>query len=234
VSPLGAASRFRDLKLLPSELLITTGPIDHASWNYRGLLGVIQRRRFRLIQALMGSERHGDLLELGFGSGVFAPELASRCERYHGLDVHDRGSEVAARLREAGVEARLERGSVAQMPFADASFDCVVAVSVFEFVDAIEAACREIARVLRPGGMLFVVTPASSALLDLGLALLTGESAQDDFGDRRSRVIPALTAHLALRETRTFPSLPVFGVRLYHAFRLAKRPPPASAPGPAR
>ena len=44
------------------------------------------------------------------------------------------------------------RGPAARLPFADASFDAVVACLVFEHIDDVDEAIAEVARVLRPGG----------------------------------------------------------------------------------
>ena len=41
------------LHLLPEEVLIKTGPVDHADWNFRPILGSIQRSRFRLMLDLL-------------------------------------------------------------------------------------------------------------------------------------------------------------------------------------
>ena len=46
------------------------------------------------------------------------------------------------------------------MPFADGSFDRVIAAEVLEHIPGRSAALREIARVLRPGGLAAVTVPA--------------------------------------------------------------------------
>jgi ubiquinone/menaquinone biosynthesis C-methylase UbiE len=61
-----------------------------------------------------------------------------------------------------GVEARitLETGDMTKMPFPDGSFDLVVSSLAIHNVPSAEgraAACREIARVLRPGGKVVIV-----------------------------------------------------------------------------
>jgi tRNA G46 methylase TrmB len=68
----------RQLSLLPPSALLRTGPVDHADWNYRPLIGTVQRIRFRLVCRLLGNGRFDRLLEIGYGSGVFMPELAKR------------------------------------------------------------------------------------------------------------------------------------------------------------
>jgi len=53
---------------------------------------------------------------------------------------------------ERGGGPRFARAGAAALPFADASFDVVVACLVFEHVDDLDEAIAEVARVLRPGG----------------------------------------------------------------------------------
>lgn len=209
--------------LLPRELLINTGPVDHAAWNYAGLLGFIQRRRFALVLRLLGTRTFDALLEVGYGSGVFLPELSRRCHRLFGIDTHARASEVAAMVEKVGVASTLTSGTITDLPFDDASFDGAVAVSTLEFVDDLAAACRELTRVLRPGGIVAVVTPGDSALLDLGLRLLTGESAKADFAGRRRRVEPTLREHFEMVKHIGFPPLALQAWRLYRAYLLRRR-----------
>jgi len=58
------------------------------------------------------------------------------------------------RARERGVALELREGRVEDLPFGDASFDVVFAVTVLCFVGDAERAVQEMARVLVPGGRL--------------------------------------------------------------------------------
>jgi ubiquinone/menaquinone biosynthesis C-methylase UbiE len=143
---------------------------------------------------------------VGYGSGIFMPELAERCEELYGIDVHDRAADVQARLTQCGVHATLSRQDAASMNFSDAFFDTIVALSTLEFIERIDDAASELARVLTPGGRLVAVMPGRSILLDLALRATTGESAQRDYGNRRERVLPALLKHFrVLRKKRFVP-----------------------------
>jgi hypothetical protein len=55
------------MNLLPREALVKTGPVNHADWNYRPFLGLIQRIRWRLVRAFLGEQRYARLLEIGYG-----------------------------------------------------------------------------------------------------------------------------------------------------------------------
>jgi ubiquinone/menaquinone biosynthesis C-methylase UbiE len=210
------------LHLLPEEVLIKTGPVDHADWNFRPILGSIQRSRFHLMIDLLEEHHFDRLLEVGYGSGVFMPELARRCRSLHGIDVHRHAESVSHSLRKLDLRASLLSGSAESMPFEDGFFDAVVAVSSFEFIPDLDRACREIRRVLTKTGVFFVVTPGHSQLVDLGLRLLTGQNARADYGKRRERVMPTLRRHFKIQRVRPLPSVSTAHFCLYKGLKLAK------------
>ena len=207
--------------LLRRDALLTTGRVDHADWNYTPLLGTIQRTRFDLVAALLPAGRVSRLLELGYGSGVFLPELARRCDLLYGIDIHARNQLVMNILEREGVHAELRVAGAEALPFADHSMDLVVAVSSVEFFSDVEAACREVRRVLCPSGRFVVVTPGRSRLVDAGLKLLTGKSAGGEYGARREHVLPTLQRNFTIEREIHFPPLGGRLLRLYDALRLA-------------
>ncbi len=211
------------LKLLPPESLIKTGPVDHADWNFRKDIGWIMRRRFHLVRRLLSGARFDRVLEIGYGSGVFMPELRSVCNELYGVDVHEQSRDVAETLLRFGVDAKLLSARASQVPVEDNFFDCVLAVSAIEFVDDLRATCREVGRILRPTGFFVMVTPGDSRLLDLGLKLATGESAKRDYGDRRAQVVPTVLEYFRLVEAKRFPRWAPRGLQLYRALKLAPR-----------
>ena len=208
------------MNLLPPEALVKTGDVDHADWNFRLVLGSIQQIRFKLVASFLPRQRCQRLLEIGYGSGVFMPELSRFCVELYGIDVHQEHRRVQDVLSRYGYHPELFSGDAAQMPFADRFFDYVVAVSAVEFIQDLDAACREVRRVLRPGGSFIVVTPGKSAVVDFGLKLLTGKSARRDYGDRRSRVMATLRKHFPAHQERAVPSLGTSLFRLYTGLKL--------------
>lgn len=210
------------MDLLKNDELVRTSDVDHADWNYKGLLGVIQQKRFRLLFSLIGNQRFSRLLEIGYGSGVLMPELSRITDSLYGLDVHDEREAVSRVLEKRGVPATLASGSVTNIPFPDSHFACVTAVSTLEYVDEISLACAEIQRVLEPDGVLVLVTPGHFPLLDIGLCIRTGESAEKNYADRRKRLLPVLTSEF---ETVTRRNCRLFGVgpALYTGLRLRKK-----------
>jgi ubiquinone/menaquinone biosynthesis C-methylase UbiE len=208
------------LRLLPRRVLVKTGPVDHADWNFRPLLSFIQRRRFRIVLSLLGENRFQRLLEIGYGSGVFMPELARRCEELYGIDIHPNHESVAASLATLHINARLFSASAEATPFPNSFFDCLVAVSSLEFIEDLDRACAEFRRILRPKGALVVVTPGYSRLADWGLKVLTGEDPKRNFGDRRERVIPTLAKYFSMERQVVYPPFEYSLISLYRGLKL--------------
>ena len=104
---------------------------------------------------------HVRLLDAGVGRGrtrrYLAPlGLADDRVEFHGMDVAE---DLGARCHDAA-EWRLVRADISRtFPWRDAAFDVVVCEQVLEHVDEPEAALREIARCLRPGGLLVAGVP---------------------------------------------------------------------------
>ncbi|MFY9233853.1 MAG: class I SAM-dependent methyltransferase [Fimbriimonadaceae bacterium] len=93
------------------------------------------------------------VLDVGCGEGRFCRMLSTLGMRTTGIDPTGRLLEEA-RLRHP--EGAYVEGSAEDMPFESASFDRVVSyVSLVDIPDH-RAAIREMARVLRPGGLLVV------------------------------------------------------------------------------
>jgi ubiquinone/menaquinone biosynthesis C-methylase UbiE len=161
-------------------------------------------------------------LEIGYGSGIFLPELARHAGELHGIDPHPFSDDVAQVLARHGVHAKLVRGTATKMPYENGFFQTVVAISALEFIDDLPEACREIKRVLTPGGIFVLVTPGHSPLLDMGLRLLAHTSPRDDFQDRRTGILPCLFREFVVERRADYPPLLHPMIRIYTALRLSE------------
>jgi len=92
----------------------------------------------------------GAVLDVGTGEGQVA-RLAASVGAALVVGVDPAGAQLAT-ARDRGGEPVYARALAAELPFAGAAFDAVVACLVFEHIDAYEEAIAEVARVLRPGG----------------------------------------------------------------------------------
>ena len=106
--------------------------------------------RLAAVLAAVGPVAGLRVLDLGCGKGRFAVALARLGAQVVGID-------LSAAMLAAADEIDRARASARRLPFADASFDAVIAVEVLEHVGAVRPVLLEARRVLRPGGRLAIV-----------------------------------------------------------------------------
>ncbi|MFF9025190.1 class I SAM-dependent methyltransferase [Streptomyces eurythermus] len=97
-----------------------------------------------------------DMLDLGCGIGRHALHFAAEGFTAHGIDRSPAAIEHARRENtRRGLTARFDTGDFTELPYADDSFDLVLAFNVVYHADedGLGRALAEIRRVLRPGGI---------------------------------------------------------------------------------
>jgi SAM-dependent methyltransferase len=109
-----------------------------------------------------------DVLDVGCGDAGVAIAFAEAGARAAGIEPYAPSVERGAvRVREHGVEVDLRVGVAEALPYPDASFDLVILDNVLEHVADQARTLAEIRRVLRPAGLLYMVTPKPLAFYSL-------------------------------------------------------------------
>ena len=103
------------------------------------------------------------LLDVGCGGGLMAGRLPHGY-RHVGVD-----RTASALVVAAAHGVQVVRGDAAALPVATESCDVVVAGEILEHVTDLEGTVREIARVLRPGGLVVIDTIAATRVARLWL-----------------------------------------------------------------
>jgi SAM-dependent methyltransferase len=129
--------------------------LDHEDrhWWYRGRLRIVRQEVEKL-----GLPEGARILDAGCGSGRVLDELA-RFGDVVGVDSSPAAVAAAWARGHSVAKARVE-----ELPFPDARFDLVTCLDVIEHTPDDIRALRELVRVTRPGGHLFVTVPAYQSL----------------------------------------------------------------------
>jgi len=103
-----------------------------------------------------------DVLEIGSAQGRALIALSRAGHRATGVEPWTPAIEVARQLaKQHGAALEIREGRCEALPFEDGRFDVVLAFSVLEHVTDLDISLREIARVLKPGGLLYFDTASA-------------------------------------------------------------------------
>ena len=120
-------------------------------------LGRLYRVRLSNVLSLVSYVPRGSLLDVGCGTGQMLRFVAERRPGDFELTGLDQSSSMIERARSVtGTGPTLVVGKAEELPFADETFDVVVAMGVYEYVRDVEAALREASRVVTKGGLAVV------------------------------------------------------------------------------
>ncbi len=126
--------------------------VEATHWWFVG-----RRKLFAAEIGRLGIAREARILDIGTSTGTNLRML--RDLGFTDVTGLDMNPEAVRFCREKGFPA-VRQGDICAMPFGDASFDLVLATDIIEHVDGDEAALREIARVVAPGGSVLITVPA--------------------------------------------------------------------------
>ncbi len=207
------------LTLPPRALVTKPDADDPIDYYYRFFTAPLYRARLRDALIALGQGPFESLLDVGYGSGVFLPELALRTNRLVGVDVHAGLDGVARMAANLGLDVELLDASLYELPFEDGTFDALVCLSVLEHLRELDSALEELRRVVRPGGRLVFGTPVRNAATNSFFRLVGYDPAEIHPASHRDVEAavgrcPGLTLERRLR----FPRLLPFDLGAYATF----------------
>ncbi|HBU69399.1 MAG TPA: hypothetical protein DEE98_03340 [Elusimicrobia bacterium] len=183
--------------------------------------GSFYLKRLKMSLELIEGRKFKKILEIGYGSGIYLPELSKRADSVFGVDLHDNMSVVRDMLSKENVNAELFKGDILNLPFEDGSFDCVLCISILEHIKDLAKASAEIKRILSPGGVLLAGFPVKNKLTD-ALFGAVGFDFDKNHVSSHELIISALDSALNREELNHFPPLLPIDFSLYCAGRWVK------------
>jgi SAM-dependent methyltransferase len=148
---------------------------------------VIARERPAALQAA-----HGEVLELGFGTGLNLPYFPDAVKRLTVVDPEDlMPKRVAERIAAARFPVERARLGAERLSFDANRFDCAVSTFTMCTIGDASAAMREVRRVLKPGGSFLFL---EHGLSDEPSIKKMATAARSDSASDRPRM-PSYAAH---------------------------------------
>jgi SAM-dependent methyltransferase len=141
------------------ETFAVEAEVEAAHWWFVG-----RRRLFARELARAGLNSKSRVLDVGTGTGANLRLLRElRVEDIVGLESNDAAIQYCVSKGLGPVQ----QGDICMMPFADGSFDFVLATDVIEHVDRDNVALAQVLRVLKRGGRALIAVPAFPSLWGL-------------------------------------------------------------------
>jgi 2-polyprenyl-6-hydroxyphenyl methylase/3-demethylubiquinone-9 3-methyltransferase len=119
----------------------------------------VKERTLAVLRRFGRSTRNLAVADIGCGPGAQSLLWASEGHRVSGLDISVPLVELArSRAAEAGLKAEFTVGTATDLPFDSEAFDVVLVPELLEHLPQWEPCLREVVRVLRPGGVIYLCT----------------------------------------------------------------------------
>lgn len=126
-----------------------------AKW-YDFFMSPLEKRKFQRIREELLTNASGRVLELGSGTGINFP-LYKKVEEVVAIEPNPHMIERSfQKQKESSVRIEVVQASAEELPFADNTFDTVVATLVFCTIPNVEKAIDEIKRVCQPEAKILI------------------------------------------------------------------------------
>lgn len=186
---------------------------DPIAYYYIPILRAFFIKRLSMCLDLLPEGRIPRLLDVGCGTGIILPELSRRTGgEVWAMDNFLQDRSLKKMMKLEGISAHLAASDLLHLPFSENQFDAVLMISVLEHIEALEEACREVYRVLKPGGSVVAGFPTKNVITDK----LLGESTGFHVSTHR-QIIEAMKGAFTSFKVIHFPGIAPLDLSLYAA-----------------
>jgi ubiquinone/menaquinone biosynthesis C-methylase UbiE len=101
------------------------------------------------------------VFDYGCGTASLSIELSSNVREIHAIDISSKMLEIATqRIDKKNIKnIKIRKSSISDVDFVPGSYDVVLAVNIFHFINDIGSDLNRICQMLKPGGVLISETP---------------------------------------------------------------------------
>lgn len=157
------------------------------------LVNYIEERHFPVAQR--------QVLDVACGWGGHAIAFAAKGAEVYAADINDHSFSALNRFSQSPeLQYHCLRANCEELPFSDGMSDVIIGLELVEHIVSVEKFAQEVARVLRPGGICIITTPAKFRCIYEG---------EPHYGVRGLAIFPfflqGLLATRVLRRSYPFP-----------------------------
>ncbi len=179
---------------------------SYLHWN--PLIRWLMWRRYEYITRLAGFSNSMSALEFGCGTGVFLPELDSRCNKVYAIDIFPEFAKILSDELDLNISFI---DNLSEIP--NNSLDIIIAADVLEHIDSKELIeyLKIFSEKLKSSGRLIISGPTENIFYKIG-RILAGFADKGDYHHTNiNNLIDVISKYFDLQRTRHLPfRLPPF------------------------
>lgn len=207
----------KKIKLIipPKNLMVQSNWGDPVFYHYYPYSRTVYRKRLKNTLELLQPLRFENLIEIGYGSGIFLPTISKLAKKVTALDIHKELDPVRRLLDWYQISnVDLISGDIMKMPFEDSAFDGCVIVSTLEDIHNSERAVSEIKRIIKPGGNIIISFPVKNIITDLFFKLV-GEDPEEIHPSDHRYILKFLEKNFNVKQVLKMPRFAPLDLSLY-------------------
>ena len=206
-----------NMRLPKKQNIQETNPEDPLKYHFMPFIGRFYIKRLQIALEYLVSEtkQYDKILEVGYGSGIFFPELVRHCKKLQGLEVFGLKEQNIVRkmMLKENICVDLIQGSILDIPFPGDYFDALICISTIEHLEPkdIDQALSEIKRVVKKDGTIIIGFPSMRKSMQLYAMMMMKTLNFDHHKSNHKLILKKINDNMKVATmTKFFRFLPIY------------------------